>query len=175
MQPVESVCITEMSTHWRILCFSFLQDLSVWKDKHQLVSDTVSFLIATCEDQVAVDLKDKFVSINTRWENLFPVSLFCSLYFTVVKLFIQFFYYELLIFAFRFNIYSEDKILCGSVSYNIQFIIVVCYYNETIIGSECMVLVKQVRNFMYFGMMMTNKNTKEPIGSNMVLSSKDSH
>lgn len=46
----------------------------MWKDKHQKLGDTVSFLIATCEDQVVTELKDKYLAINARWENLFPVS-----------------------------------------------------------------------------------------------------
>ena len=31
----------------------FFQDISVWKDKHQQISDTVSLLIATSEDHVS--------------------------------------------------------------------------------------------------------------------------
>ncbi|XP_075225316.1 muscle-specific protein 300 kDa isoform X2 [Lycorma delicatula] len=50
----------------------FFQDVSVWKDKHQKLGETVSFLIATCEDQVANELKDKYLKINARWENIFP-------------------------------------------------------------------------------------------------------
>ncbi|XP_039285327.1 nesprin-1-like [Nilaparvata lugens] len=51
----------------------FFQDVSIWKDKHQQLGDTVSFLIATCDDQVSNELKDKFLHINTRWENIFPL------------------------------------------------------------------------------------------------------
>ncbi|XP_063222936.1 muscle-specific protein 300 kDa isoform X4 [Bacillus rossius redtenbacheri] len=50
----------------------YFQDVSVWKDKHQLLGDTVSFLIATCEDQVARELKERFMRMCTRWDELFP-------------------------------------------------------------------------------------------------------
>ncbi|XP_012271233.1 nesprin-1 isoform X8 [Orussus abietinus] len=50
----------------------FFQDISVWKDKYQQLSDTVSFLIATSEDRVALRLKDKFMELTSRWERLFP-------------------------------------------------------------------------------------------------------
>ncbi|XP_068085330.1 muscle-specific protein 300 kDa [Anabrus simplex] len=49
----------------------YFQDVSVWKDKHQLLGDTVSFLIATCEDQVAHELKERYLRVSTRWEDLF--------------------------------------------------------------------------------------------------------
>jgi len=49
------------------------QDVSVWKDKFQLLGDTVSFLIATCEDQVAHELKERYLRISARWEDLFQV------------------------------------------------------------------------------------------------------
>ncbi|GFG37468.1 hypothetical protein Cfor_07190, partial [Coptotermes formosanus] len=49
----------------------YFQDLSVWKDKFQLLGDTVSFLIATCEDQVAHELKERYLRISGRWEDLF--------------------------------------------------------------------------------------------------------
>lgn len=50
----------------------FFQDISVWKDKHQLLGDTVSFLIATCDDQVSLELKDHYTNLTNRWEKLFP-------------------------------------------------------------------------------------------------------
>ena len=50
-----------------------IQDVSVWKDKFQLLGDTVSFLIATCEDQVAHELKERYLRISGRWEDLFQV------------------------------------------------------------------------------------------------------
>ncbi|XP_021942040.1 nesprin-1-like [Zootermopsis nevadensis] len=51
----------------------YFQDVSVWKDKFQLLGDTVSFLIATCEDQVAHELKERYLRISVRWEDLFQV------------------------------------------------------------------------------------------------------
>ncbi|KAJ8895762.1 hypothetical protein PR048_001100 [Dryococelus australis] len=53
-------------------CGVCLQDVSVWKDKHQLLGDTVSFLIATCEDQVARELKERYMRMCVRWDELFP-------------------------------------------------------------------------------------------------------
>lgn len=49
----------------------FFQDISVWKDKHQQLSDTVSFLIATSDEQVALQLKDRYARMTSRWERLF--------------------------------------------------------------------------------------------------------
>jgi nesprin-1 len=53
--------------------YYMIQDVSVWKDKFQLLGDTVSFLIATCEDQVAHELKERYLRISGRWEDLFQV------------------------------------------------------------------------------------------------------
>lgn len=50
----------------------FFQDISVWRDNYQLLGDTVSFLIATCEDQIALELKDKYQSMTDRWEKIYP-------------------------------------------------------------------------------------------------------
>lgn len=50
----------------------FFQDISVWKDKYQQLSDSVSFLIATSDDQVAIRLKERYTDLSTRWERLFP-------------------------------------------------------------------------------------------------------
>lgn len=50
----------------------FFQDISIWKDKHQMLGDTVSFLIATCDDQVVQDLKQHYTVMTQRWESLFP-------------------------------------------------------------------------------------------------------
>lgn len=49
-----------------------LQDLSVWKEKHQQLNDTVSFLVATCEDSIANELRDRYGRLNALWEELFP-------------------------------------------------------------------------------------------------------
>lgn len=48
------------------------QDISVWKDNYQLLGDTVSFLIATCEDNVAAELRQHYQTMTNRWENLYP-------------------------------------------------------------------------------------------------------
>lgn len=50
----------------------FFQDVSVWKDKYQQLTDTVSFLIATSNDSVALQLKDHYTQLSSRWEKLFP-------------------------------------------------------------------------------------------------------
>ncbi|KAK2588097.1 hypothetical protein KPH14_004158 [Odynerus spinipes] len=49
----------------------FFQDISIWKDKHQQLSDTVSFLIATSEDFVALRLKERYTDLTTKWERIF--------------------------------------------------------------------------------------------------------
>lgn len=49
----------------------FFQDISLWKDKHQLLSDTVSFLVASCQDPVALELKNRFTDMTSKWEHLF--------------------------------------------------------------------------------------------------------
>lgn len=50
----------------------FFQDISVWRDNYQLLGDTVSFLISTCEDRIAIELKDKYQNMTDRWEKLYP-------------------------------------------------------------------------------------------------------
>lgn len=50
----------------------FFQDISIWKDKYQMLGDTASFLIATCDDQVVSDLKTQYAIMSQRWEKLFP-------------------------------------------------------------------------------------------------------
>jgi nesprin-1 len=49
----------------------FFQDISVWKDKYQQLSDTVSFLIATSDESVAFRLKERYANLSARWERLF--------------------------------------------------------------------------------------------------------
>lgn len=49
----------------------FFQDISVWKDKHQLLADAVNFLVATCTNEIASDLKSHFSNLSGRFENLF--------------------------------------------------------------------------------------------------------
>lgn len=50
----------------------FFQDISIWKDKHQMLGDTVGFLIATCDDQIVTELKQQYAVMTQRWEKLFP-------------------------------------------------------------------------------------------------------
>ncbi|KAJ8930094.1 hypothetical protein NQ314_017138, partial [Rhamnusium bicolor] len=50
----------------------FFQDISVWRDNYQLLGDTVSFLIATCEDQIALELRDRYQSMTDRWDKIYP-------------------------------------------------------------------------------------------------------
>ncbi|KAK9890576.1 hypothetical protein WA026_011946 [Henosepilachna vigintioctopunctata] len=50
----------------------FFQDITVWRDNYQLLGDTVSFLIATCNDKIAIELKDQYQAITLRWEKIFP-------------------------------------------------------------------------------------------------------
>lgn len=49
----------------------FFQDIAIWKEKYQLLGDTVSFLIATCEDPVALELRNQHALITTRWDKIF--------------------------------------------------------------------------------------------------------
>ncbi|XP_008555407.1 muscle-specific protein 300 kDa isoform X6 [Microplitis demolitor] len=49
----------------------FFQNISVWKDKHQQLSDTVSFLIATTTEVVALHLRDRYTELTNRWERTF--------------------------------------------------------------------------------------------------------
>lgn len=50
----------------------FFQDISVWRDNYQLLGDTVSFLIATCDDKIALELRDKYQTMTDRWEKIYP-------------------------------------------------------------------------------------------------------
>lgn len=50
----------------------FFQDISIWRDNYQLLGDTVSFLIATCEDQLALELRDRYNLMTERWEKIYP-------------------------------------------------------------------------------------------------------
>lgn len=50
----------------------FFQDISVWRDNYQLLGDTVSFLIATCEDNVAAELRQHYQIMTNRWDKIYP-------------------------------------------------------------------------------------------------------
>lgn len=49
----------------------FFQDIGVWKDHHQVLSEAVTFLVATCSDDIAEHLKSHFMNLSSRFENLF--------------------------------------------------------------------------------------------------------
>lgn len=49
----------------------FFQDISAWKIKHQELNDVVSFLIATCEPEVAAELRDKFQQLSLRFDAIY--------------------------------------------------------------------------------------------------------
>ena len=49
----------------------FFQDISVWKDKHQLIGDTGNFLMVTCEDNINTEIKEYYTSLTSKWERLF--------------------------------------------------------------------------------------------------------
>ncbi|KAJ8984006.1 hypothetical protein NQ317_006860, partial [Molorchus minor] len=51
----------------------FFQDISVWRDNYQLLGDTVSFLIATCEDQISLELRDTYQTMTDRWDKIYPL------------------------------------------------------------------------------------------------------
>ncbi|XP_060527804.1 muscle-specific protein 300 kDa isoform X12 [Cylas formicarius] len=50
----------------------FFQDISVWKDKYQLLGETVSFLIATCEDSISLQLREAYQNMTDRWNTIYP-------------------------------------------------------------------------------------------------------
>ena len=54
-------------------CMEFFQDITVWKDNYQLLGDTVSFLIATCDSRAAMEMRDQHVRITERWDKLYPI------------------------------------------------------------------------------------------------------
>lgn len=49
----------------------FFQDISQWKDKHQQLQDTVTFLIATCEEPIADELRDRFHQMSMRFSAVY--------------------------------------------------------------------------------------------------------
>ncbi|CAG9785832.1 unnamed protein product [Diatraea saccharalis] len=48
----------------------FFQDLTVWKEKHQILGDAAGFLAATCSDEISSEIKRKYVEITERWERV---------------------------------------------------------------------------------------------------------
>lgn len=53
---------------------NFFRDVSVWKEKFQLMSDTGNFLISTCEEDVAIELRKNLSNATHRFERLFNQS-----------------------------------------------------------------------------------------------------
>ncbi|KAK3865215.1 hypothetical protein Pcinc_029165 [Petrolisthes cinctipes] len=49
----------------------FFQDLGEWKGRHDEMNETGNFLAATCRVEVAQEIHDKLITINTKWEDLF--------------------------------------------------------------------------------------------------------
>lgn len=49
----------------------FFKDISFWKDKHQELHNIVSFLIATCEPEIAAELRDKFQHLSLRFDSIY--------------------------------------------------------------------------------------------------------
>lgn len=49
----------------------FFQDISVWKDRHQVLGEAVQFLVATCTEEIAQELRSAFGNISGRFETLF--------------------------------------------------------------------------------------------------------
>lgn len=52
----------------------FFQDVTVWKEKFQLLTDTGNFLMSTCEEPVAIEIKQNMIAVTNRWERLFNKS-----------------------------------------------------------------------------------------------------
>lgn len=48
----------------------FFQDLTVWKEKHQLLGDAAGFLAATCSEEITSEIKRKYIEITERWERI---------------------------------------------------------------------------------------------------------
>lgn len=49
----------------------FFKDISFWKDKHQELHDIANFLIATCEPEIAAELRDKFQHLSRRFDSIY--------------------------------------------------------------------------------------------------------
>ncbi|CAH2077111.1 unnamed protein product, partial [Iphiclides podalirius] len=48
----------------------FFHDLTVWKEKHQILGDAAGFLAATCSEDISSEIKRKYVEITERWERV---------------------------------------------------------------------------------------------------------
>lgn len=48
----------------------FFQDVTVWRERHQMLGETAGFLVATCGDEQAAEVKRKYQEITERWERV---------------------------------------------------------------------------------------------------------
>lgn len=48
----------------------FFHDLTVWKEKHQLLGDAAGVLAATSSEEISQEIKRKYVEITERWERV---------------------------------------------------------------------------------------------------------
>lgn len=49
----------------------FFGDISSWKEKYVLLTDTAAFLLATCDQSVGLEIKSRMDIIINNWEQLF--------------------------------------------------------------------------------------------------------
>lgn len=49
----------------------FFQDITTWKEKHQQLHDTANFLVATCEEPIGIELRNKFQNLSARFDAVF--------------------------------------------------------------------------------------------------------
>ena len=52
---------------------NFFADISAWKEKYVMLTDTVAFLMATCDNNVGQELKNRMDTIIQNWEQLFAM------------------------------------------------------------------------------------------------------
>lgn len=53
----------------------FFNDIASWKDKHRELVDTGNFLVTTCEEPIATEIKQSVMSITNRCEKIFNQSI----------------------------------------------------------------------------------------------------
>ncbi|KAK8753227.1 hypothetical protein OTU49_003314, partial [Cherax quadricarinatus] len=49
----------------------YFQDLGEWKERHSEMNETGNFLAATCRPEVAQEIREKLITVNTKWDELF--------------------------------------------------------------------------------------------------------
>ena len=52
---------------------NFFADISAWKEKYVMLTDTVAFLMATCDNNIGQELKNRMDTIIQNWEQLFAM------------------------------------------------------------------------------------------------------